>query len=175
MGAPLGILDLLQLRGYDPNKPAKFVRHQDSRVDVHDLLRRGWLEAYQARQGKPIFDGCEFIVSFVGHGGTKARLVGLYRVHTKHTDAGGRPLPSGCPNAEWMAGPYFYELTREPGYEDLENRLVIDWGRAALAWHQWVSNKEVIEILPPGQLLLPFRDYLDFTLTHAELAYLCCH
>ena len=71
--------------------------------------------------------------------------------------------------------PYFYELTREPGYEDLENRVVIDWGKGALAWCQRLSNKEVVEILPKGQLRPPFRDYLEFTLTHAELVDLHRH
>jgi hypothetical protein len=175
MSAPLGILDLLQLRGYDSSKPAKLVRHQDSRLDVQDLLRRGWFEAYQARQSKPIFDGCQFIVSFAGLGGTKARLIGVYRVHKKHSDAANIPVPTGCPYTDWTKSAYFYELTREPGYEDLENRVVIEWGKGALAWHQWLSNKEVIEILPKGQLRSPFRDYLEFTLTHAELVDLYCH
>ena len=54
--------------------PRSWLRHKDSRYDVHDLLRRGWFEAYQAGQSKPKFDGCEFIVSFVGLEGTKAGL-----------------------------------------------------------------------------------------------------
>lgn len=174
METVLGILDLLQLRGYDSKRPAKLVRHQDSRWDVHDLLRRGWFETYQARQSKPVFDGCEYIVSFVGLEGTKARLVGVYRVG-KRISADDLPLPPDCPYTEWTRSPYFYELTREPGYEDLENRIVIEWGKAALAWHQWLSNKELFEILPKGQMLPPLRDYLGFTLTHAELVELYCH
>jgi hypothetical protein len=175
METPLGILDLLQLRGHDSGRPAKLVRHQDSRLDVHDLLRRGWFEAYQARQSKPIFDGCEFIVSFVGLEGTKARLIGVYRVDGRRTDATQLPLPPGCPYTEWTKSPYYYELTRAPGYEDLENRVVIEWGKGALAWHQWLSNKEIIEVLPKGQFRPPFRDYLEFTLTYAELADLYSH
>lgn len=173
----LGIVDLLVLMGFDPRRPTKLVRHQDSRYDVHDLLRRGWLEAYQGYQSRPVFDGCEFIVSFVGVEGTKARFTGVYRVLDKR---GGHdvPLPPGCPYTEWRDNRHFYHLKREPGFEDLENRVVIEWGKGALAWHQRLSNKRVVELLPQGQprpLFRDYRDYLEFTLTHAELVELYAH
>jgi hypothetical protein len=169
----LGIVDLLVLRGFDQTRPTKFVRHQDARYDVHDLLRRGWLEVYQAFQRRPVFDGCERIVSFIGTGGTKARLLGVYRVLGKR-DGRKVPSPPGCPS-EVGEGRWYYELERESGYEDLENRAVIEWGKGALAWVQWLSNKEIVELLPKGQLRPPFRDYLEFTLTHAELTDLYLH
>jgi hypothetical protein len=170
---PLGIVDLLVLRGFDPNRPTKLVRHQDARYDLHDLMRRGWLDAYQAFQSRPVFDGCERIVSFIGTKGTKARLFGVYRVLGKR-DGRDVPSPAGCP-PEVGQGRYFYELQREAGYEDLENRAVIEWGKGALAWVQQLSNKEVVELLPKGQLRPPFRDYLEFTLTYAELVELYTH
>jgi hypothetical protein len=51
--------------------------------------------------------------------------------------------------------------------------MVIDWGRGALAWHQRIRDKEVLEVLPKGQLKARFRDYLEFALTHSELVELC--
>jgi hypothetical protein len=169
----LGIVDLLVLRGFDPTRPTKLVRHQDARYDVHDLMRRGWLEFYQATQSRPVFDRCERIVSFIGTGGTKARLIGVYKVLGKRD---GRQM--SCP-AEFPPGPwpfrYFYDLEREGGYEDLENRAVIEWGKGARSWVQRLSNKEVVELLPRGQLRPPFRDYLEFSLTHAELVELYAH
>jgi hypothetical protein len=60
-------------------------------------------------------------------------------------------------------------------FESLEHRVVIEWGRGALAWHQHTTNKPVVQILPTGQLLRVFTDYLDFTLTHSELRYLFQH
>ena len=97
----LGILDLLQLRGYDPTLPAKLVRHQDARYNVNDLLRNGWFDIYQGGQSKPKFDGCQFIVSFVGLEGSKARFIGVYRVHGKRTNVVDIPLPPDCPYADW--------------------------------------------------------------------------
>jgi hypothetical protein len=166
----LDILEVLKLRGFDPKpKQCKLVRHQDSRYDVLDLQRRGWLETYQSFQSRPVFDGLDSIVSFVGVGGTRARFVGVYRVLSRK--AGNEvQLPSGCPFTEWGdVNHYYYDMRREPGYEDLENRVVIEWGPGGRAWHQWLRSKEVLEIRPEGALLRPFDDYLGFTLTFSEL------
>ena len=83
--ADLGVIDLLKLCNFDPACRSKLVRHQDKRYDVHDLLRRGWLEAYQCFQSKPVFDGQDFVVSFVGTEGTKARLLGVYKVRGRQS------------------------------------------------------------------------------------------
>ncbi|MGD0655295.1 MAG: GIY-YIG nuclease family protein [Thermoguttaceae bacterium] len=172
----LGIVDLLKMRGFDATQPTKFVRHQDSkRYDVNDLMRSGWLDFYQATQGKPVFDHCKQIVSFIGAGGTKARFIGVYKVlGPKHDGRKYRP-PKGYPRI-LSRYQYFYDLELQTGFEDLENRIVIDWGKNTINWHQWfnkkgkeLNDKEVIELLPSGQTRDPFSDYLEFTLTHEEL------
>ena len=138
-------------------------------------MRRRLLDFYQATQKRPVFDGCERIVSFIGTEGTKARFIGVYRVRgrsdRRHIPSPPRGFPPDC-----LKGVrYYYDLERERGYEDLENRVVIEWGKGALAYVQRLSNKEVVELLPRGQLRPPFRDYLEFTLTHAELKELYDH
>lgn len=168
---PLGVLDLLELRGFDRSAKAKLVRHQDSRYPAEELIRHGWLEAYQSYQSRPVFHECEQIVSFVGVEATRALFVGVYDVLEKDP-AEGAPIPPGCPYLEWLDSEHRYLLAKVEGYEDLEERLVIEWGKATLSWHQWLVNKEVIELLPPGHRLAPFADYLDFTLTWDELRYL---
>lgn len=170
----LGILDLLGLTGVPLAGRVKLVRHRDTRVDVHDLFRRGWLESYQAYQSRPIFHKVDTVISFVGLDGGRARLVGVYRVGA-HRPASDGVIPPGCTDPVWSQGRFFYELTRIRGFEALENRVIIDWGRAAISWHQKATNKPVAEVLPVGRLLEPFKDYLDFTLTFAELQYLEKH
>lgn len=64
--------------------------------------------------------------------GGKARFVGVYQIIEKR-DGREVPLPAGCPYNEWTQNHYYYVMKREPGYEDLENRIVIDWGPAALS------------------------------------------
>lgn len=68
-----------------------------------------------------------------------------------------------------MTGNWYYPLERCHGYEDLEDRVVIDWGKAALAWHQWFTDRPVLEVRAQGRLLPPFRDYLRVNLRFADL------
>jgi hypothetical protein len=171
----IGVLDLLSLCGYPPGARAKLVRHEDKRYPPEDLLRRGWLEAYQSFQARPVFDGLDYVVSFVGAGGTLARFVGVFRVLGRKPGPEG-VLPGGCPYEEWRSPKHwYYTLERQPGYEELEHRLVIEWGTAALAWHQRASNKPIVQILPPGERVPLFKDYLGFTLSHPELRYVFAH
>jgi hypothetical protein len=167
----LGILDLLALYGFDSAFPTKLVRHQDARYDVHDLMRRGWLEYYQATQSRPVFDHCERIISFVGTAGTTARFIGVYRVRGRRSKSDARevPRPAGFPSDYFQTPRYYYDLEQETAFGDLENRVVIEWGKGTRSWVQRLSNKEVVELLARGQTRPPFRDYLEFTLTHAEL------
>jgi hypothetical protein len=171
----IGILDLLALCGFDPACRSKLVRHQDKRYDVQEMLRRGWIDAYQAFQGRKIFERLDYIVSFIGQSGGYARLLGVYKVGARRA-ASDAVLPPGCPYTEWLRPDHFhYDLVRQGGYEALENRVVIHWGPAARTWDQIATNKPVHHMLPKGQLVEVFADYLDFTLSHSELQYLIAH
>jgi len=173
----ISFLDLLTARGYVHNtKRAKLVRHKDSRFDVEGLRDSGWLEVYQKYQSKPIFDGCDYIVVFIGEDGFTSRFIGLYSVGPRKSAADTR-LPSECPFSDWTVPEnVYYALTKCSGFEDLEDRVVIDWGKAALAWHQWfTSDRVVIEVRQIGRALPPFRDYLRVNLTHNELITLMKH
>lgn len=165
----LGILDLLTLRGFDPACKAKLVRHQDKRYDIPALAREGWLDLYQSHQARDIFGACDYIVSFSGDSGTRAKFIGVYRVCSGRPRTGA-DVPADSPFTEWRDEPgFFYELEHQPQYSDLAGRVVIDWGPGTLAWHQYMKNKPVIEIFPTGRALQPFSDYLDFTLSFNEL------
>ena len=116
-------------------------------------------------QSKPVFDGCSEIIVFLGEENPNSRFVGVYDVGPR-TLASNAPLPPDCPHPEWTGPTYnFYPLKKRSGFEDLQDRLIIDWGKAPLAWHQWFSDRPVIEIRPAGRVLPPFRDYLRVHLT----------
>jgi hypothetical protein len=169
MATELGIVDLLKVFGFDDRKKSKLVRHQDDRFDIPALIREGWFELYQSLQARPVFDGCEQLISFVGDGSGRARLIGVYRV-LNQSAATKSLIPKSCPYQEWgVTSKYHYELERRAEFANLEGRVVIDWGPGALAWHQHLKNKPVIELLPNGRLLDPFTDYLDFSLSHSQL------
>jgi len=164
----IGLLELLTARGFVPDpKRVKLVRHRDSRLDLEALRSAGWFEIYQKYQSRPVFDGCSQIVVFLGEEGFNSRFVGVYDVGARLAGAESS-LPQGCPHPEWAAE-HFYPLEKRRGFEDLEDRLVIDWGRAALAWHQWFADRAVVEIRPPGRALPPFRDYLQVHLPFNDL------
>jgi hypothetical protein len=64
-------------------------------------------------------------------------------------------------------------MRKLPGFEELEHRVVIEWGKGTRSWVQGPTIKEIVEIIRKGELLRPFDDYLGFTLTYNELKYLC--
>jgi hypothetical protein len=163
----LSIKDLLSLRGLDTNARVKLVRHQDKRYDVMDLHRKRLIELYQSYQSRPVFDGCAYIVSFLGAENSRALFLGVYCVKGKRRSEE-KPLPANCPYPFATPGGYFYDLEEVTGFDDFKGRVVIDWGDSPLAWHQWLSDKPVIEVLPAG-FVREFPGYLDFVLSYDEL------
>lgn len=166
----IGVVDLLTIAGLDPTRPTKLVRHQQAEYPVEELLRSGWLDLYQGYQGRSRFHKTDYIVSFTALNRNRALLYGVFR-NEGFVPALQGPAPADCPWVQqWRAEcKYYYDFKRVPGFEALERRLVIDWGRAALAWHQRLRNKPVLELLAPGRRLPPFVDYLDFSLTFDDL------
>lgn len=163
----LTITELLSLRGLDIKADVKMLRHQDQRFDLEDLQRKGLFELYQSTQGRPILE-CDYVVSFMGEERSKARLYGVYRVKGKKS-ARGMLLPSPTGGLEpGLDTDIHYELEELPGFEDLKHRVVIDWGAAAISWHQWLSDKAVIEIRPPGYVN-KFPGYPDCIVFYDDL------
>lgn len=165
----LNLLELLGPRGVDHTVNARLVRHRDTRFDVTELRRRGYLDTYQSYQSRPRFDGCRILVSFVGLEQSRALFIGVYRVLDRVSASQAPPPPPGYPLELTAPGGFFYEMERLPGYDDLTDRVVIDWGRNARTWVQALQPKEVIEILPSGYVR-EFPGFLEFVLTYDELA-----
>jgi hypothetical protein len=61
------------------------------------------------------------------------------------------------------------------GFESLQDRVVIDWGKGTKSWVQKMRNKEVIELIPEGRARDPFTDYHEFVLSHDELVQILKH
>lgn len=139
----------------------KIVRHKDSREAYRDVIKdRAALLEYQKTQGREIFKGCDYIVSFIGLERSRSLMFGVFKV-------------GAC---SWDGEDYHYDLTPVAEFDDLADRLVIDWGRNAISWHQWhhLQQKEVLEILPRG-FIGSFPGLLDFVLDFDELKTLIEH
>lgn len=160
MGKIISIRELLSLRGLDVNKRIKVVRHKDSRKEavIRGKLEQGnpydWYRynrelfiGYQSEQGKEVFKDVDYIVSFIGEQGTTARFVGVYQIDGLEMTS----FPNGEPC-------YNYKMKQVCGFEELEERIIIDWGKGALKWNQWLTkekDKEVIEITPGFDNVFP--------------------
>jgi hypothetical protein len=171
----IGLTDILKVAGFDPSVSTKLVRHKDARCSMEDLCRnnwngQSWLDLYQCYQKDPVFHRARQIVSFYGLSGTRAAFYGMYNVVTCLPATDGPEIP---PGQTWNQGcNHFYKLQRDQRFDELRDRLIIDWGQGTINWHQWLDtnpDKEVLEILAPGRRLPPFADYLNFSLPYPQL------
>ncbi|MGC2633917.1 MAG: GIY-YIG nuclease family protein [Candidatus Cybelea sp.] len=165
----IGISEIFKARGFEPDSNrVKLVRHTEAEVGA-ELLQSPWLDYYQKYQHNPIFDECDQIIVFVGEERSKSRFIGVYDVGERMTADEAPSLPAECPRPEWAQGGFYYPQVRRSGFEDLEGRLIIDWGKDPINWHKPFRDRPVIEIRPPGRTLPPFRDYLLVNLRFDEL------
>ena len=162
-GNPITLQELLYARGLPCTAQTKLVRHRDTSgtIDIHDLYRnhRPAFLDYQRQQGNRVFDKCDFLVACLGEPGSQSRFVGVFQVKGIERETEEH---------------YYYNLVEVPGFADLKERVIFDWGKAAISWHQWLRpevGKIVLEI-QPKPFSQPFTDYLDFTLSFAELTQL---
>lgn len=167
----MDLLDLLRLYGdgvlpLNDKKRVKLVRHKDARFDLNRLFREDYFEEYQARQTTDCFRGASHLVSFIGERHSRSRFRGVYEVEGLRDKV--PPHSSSFPYPKMGLGEFFYDLKKAEGFEELEDRLVIDWGAGARSWVQNLKSKRVLELLPEGKER-DFPGYQDFVLEHDQL------
>lgn len=152
----MNIIELLKMRGLDVDLKIKMMRHQSPKYNVQEMYKKREFEIYQSFQSKKRLDNCDYLVSFIGYKFTWARFVGVYKVG-KRIDAKDATLPDGYPYPEFKKTEgNFYVLKKCEGYDDLEDRVIIDWGKSTRAWVRWLSRMTVIEVLPePNVMIFP--------------------
>ncbi len=131
------------------------VRHKDSRVEYRDILKdREKLLEYQKYQSRTIFKDAHYLISFIGQERRKSLLFGIFKIN------GVQSIDKG----------FYYDIEELNICEDLVDRVVVDWGKASLAWVQYYhkNSKEVLEILPKGYLG-DFPGLTNFILDFQEL------
>lgn len=160
------IQELLFSRGLDKNAKIKLVKHKNpNRISLYNLYCNNNQDFlyYQSGQTKDVFN-VDYIVSFVGKE-DMLRFVGVYKVldkavydEPKHYEI----------NDVLFAETIHYELEEVKGFEDLKERVIIDWGKSR-NWHHGIDiKKEVVEI-HPGLHYTQFKDYSDVILNYNEL------
>ncbi len=166
--AIITIKDLLRLKGLDINSKIKLVRHKDTRHEkyINGNLIQGnpyfWYRndpdmfiAYQCEQSKDVFKDVDYIVSFVGESGTLARFVGIFKILSSKLNSSTNKIN--------------YQMEEVFGFDELKERIIIDWGLAAQSWHQWLdkNDKNVIEITPGFDYI--FTGYSNVILNYSQL------
>lgn len=120
----------------------KLVRHQDSRLEYRDIFLDRKIDEileYQKSQSKNIFQGVDYIISFIGLEKTKSLFVGIFKVE----------------GVNEVKNRFVYDLSKTNICKNMIERVVIDWGKGTRNWHQWSNRnkpKEIIEILPKGYI-----------------------
>lgn len=135
------IQELLFNRGLSKLSKIKLVRHKDARIDLYDLYQTDKKKffIYQSQQGRDVFKGVEFLVSFIGEEGTLSRLIGVFKIQkTKKLMQKRKAIDGGMYQ-------YHYDIVEVPGFDDLKERVIIDWGKATINWAQWIDQiKQVV-------------------------------
>lgn len=160
----------------EAERRVKLVRHIDKRLDVWQLYRNGQLNDYQSIQSRPIFDGVDLVLAFLGREATHAVFAGAYRVG-ECVPADSNPLPDDSPvRAIVGAEDLRYRLELDNTYMSLHERVVIDWGKGVLAWHQRFkrASKEVVEVLPAGYVRA-FPGHANVRVSFSELQRIVRH
>lgn len=156
--ASLYLNDILRRNGIDP-KRTKLIRHSLKHERCKVCFDRGFINAYQQIQKENFFNDCDYTLSFISEPGTSAKYIGCYKVGI------GKPInlslmPLGFPVPEMFTdNRYFYDLQATDIMADLKDRLIIEWGKAAVSWHQWASNeKNVLAIQANPKYTFPGYD-----------------
>lgn len=175
----LTLRNVLGLAGFDLTAKVKIVRHKDSRKSILidgvevEGVPYSWYRndkekfiAYQSEQHNDVFKDVDYIVSFIGEDGTSARFVGIYKIEGKDNV---RAMKNGN-------GKFYYKMSEIEGYDEFKERIIIDWGRSTLSWHQWLSannDKNIISVTPGFDWEVP-DEYEDIILDHSHLKYIIC-
>lgn len=172
----LTIRTVLGLAGLDITKRIKLVRHKDSRdaITINGKILVGnpydWylndretFIAYQSEQHKDIFKDVDYVVSFIGEDGTLARMVGVYQILERDTER--ENLTGG--------DKYCYKMVEVDGFDELNERVIVDWGDSARAFHQRLDkNDKVIVAVERKGFNWVCPDYEEISLTYGELSHI---
>lgn len=135
--------DLLGAKGVDLER-TKLIRHNLSNDEISTYYNKGYIELYQRIQRPSRFRNCDYVISFIGEEGTLGTLLGCYKVND-YVEYDPALIPADI--SMGVESDVIYNLEKTDILGDLQNRLVIDWGKGAINWCQnGTTTKEVVEI-----------------------------
>lgn len=161
--------DILKKAGLDPAK-VKLIRHSLSDKNFAKCYyadpQMVW--EYTRLQKQGFSKGYDYWCIFISGKGTTARLFACYKVNGSVPDTP-ELKPAGFPLDDNFKGELaYYDLEPVDCLQEYEHRLVIEWGNAAISWHQkGTTEKSVLAIDSP--IKKSFIGYDNVVLPYAQL------
>jgi len=163
----LYLSDILRRNNLEPAK-IKLLRHSKNHSRFKKCYDAGCMDIYQRIQNKGFFDKFDYVLSFVSEPGTSAKFVGCYSIGL------GEPInnsmmPKDFPVPEmFIEDSYYYDLQPTELLGDLRERLIIDWGKSAVSWHQKATNEKAVLAIQANPKTA-FTGYENVVLSFNEL------
>lgn len=127
----------------------KLIRHNMSSEEIATYYSKGQIETYQTIQRPSRFKNCDTVISFLGTEGTNGIFLGCYNIDG-FTQFDSGKLPNGF-SIDLGADTdcVIFNLEKTDILAELQNRLVIDWGKGTINWCQnATTEKDILEIRP---------------------------
>lgn len=165
--AVLSFSDILNKAGIEPEK-VKLFRHSSSSDQFRPCLEKGMIEEYTSTQKEGFGKGYDYWAVFISDSGTLAKFYALYKVK------GFKPatrdiMPKGFPHEDWFdGGNVYFDLEYMDVLQQYESKLIIDWGKGTLSWHQKGSNEKPIYAIFPDERKV-FAGFENLILTYDQL------
>lgn len=163
--AILNFSDVLIKVGLDPTR-VKLIRHSLADKEFRQCYEKGMVTEYTRVQSDNFSNGYDYWCVFISDKSTTAKFFACYKVNGGVCDTQDIK-PDNFPLEDWFQGQkMFYELEHIDLLKEYEGRLLIEWGKGALAWAQKATNEKPIVAIQDKRA---FSGYENFILTYDEL------
>ena len=163
--AILNFSDVLKKVGLDP-KEVKLIRHSLADKEFNKCYKENMVLEYTRVQDSKFSNEYDYWCVFISNKSTTARFFACYKLNGCIPDTQD-VKPDGFPLEDWFQGQrMFYELEHVDLLKEYEGRLLIEWGKGALAWAQKGTNEKPIVAIQDKRI---FSGYENFVLTYDEL------
>lgn len=163
--AILNFSDVLKNVGLDP-KRVKLIRHSMADKKFNKCYKKNMVLEYTRVQDGKFSNGYDYWCVFISDKSTTAKFFACYKVNGCVPDTQD-VKPDDFPLEDWFQGQrMFYELEHIDLLKEYEGRLLIEWGKGALAWAQKGTNEKPIVAIQDKRI---FSGYENFVLTYDEL------
>jgi len=163
----LYLSDILRRFNLDLNK-VKLIRHSLNDKDFLACYNAGFIKEYTQLQKHGFAKGYDYVITFISGPATSAKLEGCYKV------IGEQPvsidmMPPEFPRAFMFEEDIsYYNFERTDFLSDLVDRLIIDWGKSAISWHQKATNEKPVLAIQSNPRFV-FAGYENVVLRYNEL------